>query len=104
VPEGKKNGRHPRTAVTSKGTEMTDTITTDAQHDDTAVAPAVGTIEHLDPHTLVLDTNVRDEADLDAEFIASIKEHGVLIPIAAIRASDGQLRVRAGQRRTPCGT
>jgi ParB family transcriptional regulator, chromosome partitioning protein len=79
---------------------MTDTITTDAQHDDTAVAPAVGTIEHLDPHTLVVDTNVRDEADLDAEFIASIKEHGVLIPIAAIRASDGQLRVRAGQRRT----
>lgn len=62
--------------------------------------PAAGTIEHVDPRILVLEANVRDEADLDAQFVASIKEHGVLIPIAAIRGDDGLLRVRAGQRRT----
>ncbi len=62
--------------------------------------PALGTIEHVDPHALILEDNVRDDAALDAQFLASITEHGVLIPIAAIRRSDGQLLVRAGQRRT----
>jgi ParB family transcriptional regulator, chromosome partitioning protein len=59
-----------------------------------------GTLEHLSPSDLVLDDNVRDAAALDAEFVASIKEHGVLTPIAAVRGPDGVLRVRAGQRRT----
>jgi ParB family transcriptional regulator, chromosome partitioning protein len=87
-------------APTKKGTKMTDTITTDS--DDTAPGEhrATGTIEHIDPHTLILDPNVRDDADVDAEFVASIKEHGVLIPIAAVRDDDGHVRVRSGQRRT----
>lgn len=59
-----------------------------------------GTLEHLDPHTLELELNVRTDAALDAEFVASIKEHGVLTPIAARRDPDGVVRVRAGQRRT----
>lgn len=59
-----------------------------------------GTLEHLDPHTLVVDTNVRNVADLKADFIASIKEHGVLVPIVAVRDGDGQVLVRMGQRRT----
>lgn len=75
---------------------MTDTITAESNHD----ADAIGTLEHLDPTTLVVDTNVRDEADLDADFIASITEHGVLQPIAAVRTAEGQTLVRAGQRRT----
>lgn len=75
---------------------MTDTITAERNHD----AGAIGTLEHLDPHALTVDTNVRDEADLDAEFIASITEHGVLQPIAAVRTAEGQTLVRAGQRRT----
>jgi ParB family transcriptional regulator, chromosome partitioning protein len=75
---------------------MTDTITAESTHD----TDAIGTLEHLDPTTLVVDTNVRDDADLDADFIASISEHGVLQPIAAVRAADGQTLVRAGQRRT----
>jgi ParB family chromosome partitioning protein len=79
---------------------MTDTNTPDNETPSDSGHPESGTLEHIDPHELVLDTNVRDEADLDAEFIASIKEHGVLIPIAARRTDDGQLRVRAGQRRT----
>ncbi|SOJ56997.1 Chromosome-partitioning protein Spo0J [Mycobacterium simulans] len=60
----------------------------------------VGTLEHLDPHSLTLELNVRDAADLDAQFVASIKEHGVLIPISAVRSEDGTVWVRAGQRRT----
>lgn len=78
---------------------MTDTIT-DSQHDDAAAEHEGGTLEHLDPHTLVVDANVRNVADLKAEFIASIKEHGVLMPIVAVRADDGQVLVRMGQRRT----
>src|ERR1700752_3923775 len=46
------------------------------------------------------DANVRDAAAIDAEFVASVKEHGVLTPIAAVRGRDGVVRVRAGQRRT----
>jgi ParB family chromosome partitioning protein len=78
---------------------MTDT-TTATQHDDSSAAHERGTLEHLDPHTLVVDTNVRNIADIKPEFIASIKEHGVLVPIVALRASDGQVFVRMGQRRT----
>ena len=43
---------------------------------------------------------MRDAAAMDAEFVASVKEHGVLTPISAVRGSDGVVRVRAGQRRT----
>ncbi len=78
---------------------MTDTAPITEVADNSTGQP-VGTLEHLDPHTLILDTNVRDEAEVDAQFVASIKEHGVLIPIAAVRGEDGQVRVRSGQRRT----
>jgi ParB family chromosome partitioning protein len=43
---------------------------------------------------------LRDDADLDAQFVASIKEHGGLTPITAVRSQDGTVWVRAGQRRT----
>lgn len=58
------------------------------------------TLENLDPNTLELEINVRDDAALDADFVASVAEHGVLNPIAAVRGTDGVVRVRAGQRRT----
>jgi len=57
-------------------------------------------VEDLDPATLLVDINVRHDARLDADFLASIREHGVLIPIVAVRTSDGQVRVRHGHRRT----
>lgn len=79
---------------------MTDTITDDQHDNDAAADREAGVLEHHDPHTLVVDTNVRNVADLKAEFIASIKEHGVLMPIVAVRADDGQVVVRMGQRRT----
>ncbi|MCU1567505.1 MAG: ParB-like partition protein, partial [Pseudarthrobacter sp.] len=46
------------------------------------------------------DTNVRKDADLKADFIASIKELGVLEPVIAHRKDDGTVHVLMGQRRT----
>ncbi|WP_333890848.1 ParB/RepB/Spo0J family partition protein [Mycolicibacterium gadium] len=82
---------------------MTDTITATTegeQHSGDGERSPSGTLEHINPHDLVLDDNVRDDADLDAEFVASVKEHGVIQPIVAVRGDDGVVRVRFGQRRT----
>lgn len=68
--------------------------------DTTTGAAPTGSLEHLNPNDLDIDHNVRDHPDIDRDFLASIKEHGVLQPILAVRAPDGQIRVRAGQRRT----
>ncbi|CUU61013.1 chromosome partitioning protein, ParB family [Parafrankia irregularis] len=56
-------------------------------------------VQHLDPRSLLLDRNLRSNADLDPDFLASIKACGVLIPIIAVGAPDG-IRVRHGHRRT----
>ncbi|MFE4951945.1 ParB/RepB/Spo0J family partition protein [Leifsonia sp. NPDC056665] len=64
--------------------------------DTTTVA---GTIEHLDPHTLIIETNVRPSAPITPAFVQSIKENGVLTPVLGHRSDDGQVTVRAGQRR-----
>lgn len=55
----------------------------------------------VDPATLEIGDNVRDEVDLDAtpEFVESIAEHGVLHPILAERRNDGTILVTDGQRR-----
>ena len=58
-----------------------------------------GTIEHLDPNTLILETNVRPSGPLTKEFVASIRENGVLTPVLARRDPNGNVIVRAGQRR-----
>lgn len=59
-----------------------------------------GTIEHLDPSTLNVETNVRAEVTLDKEFTDSISANGVIVPIVGWRDSDGTVHVRYGQRRT----
>jgi ParB family transcriptional regulator, chromosome partitioning protein len=56
-------------------------------------------LEHLDPATLLIDTNVRSDLGLDTDFCASVKTSGVIVPIVAERTPDG-IRVRAGHRRT----
>lgn len=53
----------------------------------------------VDPNTLVIAANVRTETKIDKTFVASIKQHGVLVPIAA-EDRDGILEVIDGQRRT----
>lgn len=70
---------------------MTDTIENNS---------TTGTIEHIDPNDLLLEVNVRPDQALNKQFIASIKENGVLEPILARRGGDGALYVRAGARRT----
>ena len=58
-----------------------------------------GTLEHLDPASLQID-NVRGAVDLSKEFLASLRAHGVLVPLTAVRGDDGVVTVRNGQRRT----
>ena len=67
---------------------MTDTIT------------ATGTLEHIDPEALILEANVRPSAPVDKDFVATIKQFGVLMPVLARRDEHGNVLVRAGQRRT----
>ncbi|UKA68988.1 ParB/RepB/Spo0J family partition protein (plasmid) [Arthrobacter sp. FW306-05-C] len=57
-------------------------------------------LEMLDPATLTVDINVRKDAALTPDFIASIKEHGVMEPVIAHRRDDGTVHVLMGQRRT----
>src|SRR6476661_1239658 len=55
---------------------------------------------HLDPTAIEIEENVRLDPRLDRDFLASIEEHGVLVPVLAVRI-DGQNKpfVREGQRR-----
>jgi ParB family chromosome partitioning protein len=54
---------------------------------------------HLDPRALLITGNIRRKGDLTDEFVGSIREHGVLVPIVALSTSEGS-QVRYGQRRT----
>jgi ParB family chromosome partitioning protein len=47
-----------------------------------------------------VDLNVRHDLRLNPAFLASIREHGVLVPIVAVRTAEGGVRVRFGHRRT----
>lgn len=59
------------------------------------------TLEVLNPANLTIDINVRTDANLTPEFLASIKEHGVLQPVIAHRTTpDSTPHVLMGQRRT----
>jgi ParB family chromosome partitioning protein len=61
---------------------------------------ATPTLEMIDPTTLTVDINVRKDAALTTDFIASIKEHGVMEPVIGHRKDDGTVHVLMGQRRT----
>lgn len=59
----------------------------------------LGTIEHLDPVQIEVETNIRTTVKLDPAFVASIREYGVLTPVGCRRNEDGTITVRIGQRR-----
>jgi ParB family chromosome partitioning protein len=62
-----------------------------------------GSIEYLDPTTLVIEANVRFAPAMDKddkELVESIKQVGVLEPVVARRDDTGTVLVRMGQRRT----
>lgn len=65
-----------------------------------SITTGTGTIEHIDPTTLVIEANVRTSAPVTKDFIASIRENGVITPILARRDEHGNVIVPAGQRRT----
>lgn len=58
------------------------------------------TFEQVNPADVAIGDNVRLDPKMDKEFIASIRERGVLDPVLLYRADDGTLTVLAGQRRT----
>ncbi len=87
---------------------MTDTTTPDAAAE--AVSEhALGELEHIDPTSLQVGDNIREYANLDKAFLDSIAEHGVLVPITAIRRHDGVVEVHNGSLSSsrvvvdPCG-
>jgi hypothetical protein len=90
LPEGNKNGRPP--PLTERNIMTTEAVTPETPAE-------VGSLIHVDPHTLEIGDNVRDDVQLDKAFLASLAEHGVLVPITAIRRDDGAIQVRNGQRR-----
>ncbi|GHF12479.1 ParB/RepB/Spo0J family partition protein [Pseudolysinimonas yzui] len=59
----------------------------------------LGTIEHIDPAQIEVETNIRTTVKLDPGFVASIREYGVLSPVGCRRTEDGTVAVRIGQRR-----
>ena len=61
---------------------------------------ATPVLEMIDPATMTVDVNVRKDAALTADFVASIREHGVMEPVIAHRKDDGTVHVLMGQRRT----
>lgn len=63
-------------------------------------AEDLGTVEYHDPQTLTLEDNVRDDVQLSKEFLASLREHGVIVPLTAVRDTEGRTVVREGQCRT----
>lgn len=63
----------------------------------TATKPQFDTV---DAATVQIDPNIRTEAILDDEFLASIGQYGVIVPVLGRRAPDGTIYIRAGQRRT----
>ena len=97
---------------------MTDTLTRISTADDStdttpgtspdevgtaAPAPVVGgghEVVDVDPASLVIGDNVRAATHLDRQFLASLREFGVMTPIQAVRTDDGTLTVKRGQRRT----
>jgi ParB family chromosome partitioning protein len=59
----------------------------------------LGTIEHIDPAQIEVETNVRTIVKVDTALVASIREFGVLEPVVCRRSVDGTVSVRMGQRR-----
>ena len=66
----------------------------------TTVTTPQGTVEHIDPTVIVVEANVRTDAKLPVEFLASIKQNGVLTPILARRDEQGNVIVRANGGKT----
>ncbi len=61
---------------------------------------AVGELSWVDPRSLIVGVNIRDEAQLERRFVRDIAERGVREPITVRYDDEGRLVVRKGKRRT----
>ena len=75
------------TADTTTDTDSNSVVTEPAEASRTATAPGSHEYEciDVDPTTLIIGDNVRAAAHLDRQFLASLREHGVMNPIQATR-------------------
>ena len=81
-------------------TSTNKTTTTTTRSTPETGAPVPVQVEYLDPTTLLVDVNVRHDTRLDPAFLGSVADLGVLVPIVAVRTTDGGVQVRYGHRRT----
>lgn len=58
------------------------------------------TIEHVAPGDLIIDANVRADTKVTPEWVAHLRDVGVIVPIIVERDHAGGLNVIDGQRRT----
>ncbi|MFJ8896786.1 ParB/RepB/Spo0J family partition protein [Leifsonia sp. NPDC102414] len=86
---------------------MTKTTTTQdatATETSTATAAAVaaqeGSLMHVDPNQIILETNVRTAPVITDEWVAELAANGVQTPVSGWLDDSGQVVVRFGQRRT----
>jgi ParB family chromosome partitioning protein len=103
-----RNATKPQSRTTANAQGSAGTVE-DAPKHATAQLESAGTeqatpdahqVQQLDPRTVLVDLNVRHATSADADLVASVAEHGVLVPIVAVRTGEGEVRVRMGHRRT----
>ena len=61
--------------------------------------PSAPRLVMLDPHQVEPEDNIRWNVDLDKDFVASVRHHGVLLPVRARTDADGKILIRDGRRR-----
>ncbi len=57
-------------------------------------------VEQIDPTQAIIGSNLRLDPRLDKDFLASIRQHGVLSPVVATLDEEGRHVIQWGQRRT----
>lgn len=66
---------------------------------DTAADAARGSLRHVDPNRIVVETNARTLPILSTEWIAELTANGVMTPVSGWLNEAGEVVVRSGQRR-----
>jgi ParB family chromosome partitioning protein len=79
--------------------------TTTPPSDSSAQTPPTTTsrtrFAHVDPTSVLIGANIRTDARLDPDFLASVRDLGVLVPVCLREDADGGLTLsHGGQRRT----
>ncbi|SDU77111.1 ParB/RepB/Spo0J family partition protein [Jiangella alkaliphila] len=78
----------------------TQTMSAEAAATPEMHAAGLDQVVHLDPHTLVLEDNIRTKVKMPRWFLASVRQNGVITPLIAHPGPGGTVVVRDGQMRT----